>query len=80
MQMKILRVNINILHFAVTLITLWNFYIQMPEIIGNPDLFVQDQHFTDVVMNNTIIVYTNHNWSQLKFLEAYYIKTITLID
>ena len=26
-------------------------------------------------MNNVSIVDTNHNWSQLEFLEAYYIKT-----
>ena len=25
-------------------------------------------------MNNIVIVDTNHNWSQLEFLEAYYIK------
>ena len=26
-------------------------------------------------MNNIVIVDTNHNWSHLEFLEAYYIKT-----
>ena len=26
-------------------------------------------------MNNITIVDTNHNWNQLKFFEAYYIKT-----
>ena len=32
------------------------------------------QHIYNAVMNNSTIVDTNTNWSQLCFLEAFYIK------
>ena len=40
------------------------------------DLVDHKQHLADDVMNNTTIVNTNRNWSQLEFLEAYQIRTL----
>ena len=47
----------------------------MREINVNCDLVDQEQHLSVVVLNNAIIIDTNHIWSQLKFLDAYYLKT-----
>ena len=56
----------------------FNYIVQlfkMPEIDDNCNVVDQNQHLDDAVMNNVTTVDTNHNWSQLEFLEAYYIKT-----
>ena len=56
----------------------FNYIVQlfkMPEIDDNCNVVDQNQHLADAVMSNVAIVDTNHNWSQLEFLEAYYIKT-----
>ena len=56
----------------------FNYIVQLfkiPEIDDNCNVVDPNQHLTDAVMNNVTIVDTNHNWSQLEFLEAYYIKT-----
>ena len=45
------------------------------KIDDNCNVVDQNQHLADAVVNNVAIVDTNHNWSQLEFLEAYYIKT-----
>ena len=56
----------------------FNYIVQlfkMPEIDDNCNVVDQNQHLADAVMNNVTTVDINHNWSQLEFLEAYYIKT-----
>ena len=56
----------------------FNYIVQlfkMPEIDDNCSVVDQNQHLADAVMNNVTIVDTNRIWSQLEFLEAYYIKT-----
>ena len=56
----------------------FNYIVQlfkMPEIDDNCNVVDQNQHLADAVMNNVTIADTNHNWSQLEFLEAYYVKT-----
>ena len=66
------------LHQHLTSCVEFNYLVQlfkMPEIDINIDKVEQDQHLADAVISNIVIVDTNHNWSQLEFLEAYYIKT-----
>ena len=48
--------------------------VKMPEIDINCDLVDQEQHLADTVIKSTTNVDTNHNNSQLEFLEVYYIK------
>ena len=47
----------------------------MHKIDLNCELVDQEQHLAGVVMNNTIIVDTNHKLDQLELLKAYYIRT-----
>ena len=66
------------LHQHLTSCESFNYIVQlfkMPEVDRIIQKVEQDQHLRDAVMNNIVIVDTNHNWSQLEFLEAYYIKT-----
>ena len=56
----------------------FNYIVQLfkvPENDNNCHLVDQNQNLAGAAMNNVTIVDTNHNWSQLEFLEAYYIKT-----
>ena len=56
----------------------FNYIVQlfkMPEIDDNCNVGNQNEHLADAAMNNVTIVDTNHNWSQLEFLEADYIRT-----
>ena len=48
---------------------------KIPEIDVVCDLVNKERHLPDAPMNTTTIADTNHNLSQLKFLEVYYIKT-----
>ena len=34
------------------------------------------EHLINAVLNSSAIIDQNNNWSQLSFLEAYYIKTL----
>ena len=66
-----------LIHQHLTSCMDFNYIVQlfkMPEIDDNCNVVDQNQHLADAVMNNVMIVDTNHNWSQLEFLEAYYIK------
>ena len=43
---------------------------------GNSDGINHKEHMVNAVLNNCKILDTNDNWSQLSFLEAFYIKKL----
>ena len=49
--------------------------MQLPNMDNSVVLVNRKEHILNAVMNNFLVVHFCNKWSQLLFLEAYYIKT-----